>query len=167
MAPKKVIANFGVSQFIKFRVALCHGFAPGFCFASCNCCHDPFIVRSARINRFTIYSANVQKFAKCDFATTFGTNKSLHIGMSKNVNVRCSEQRKYKLAFEKFPTPSTVNFWQLNLKTKVCPGSCLPTDAMSWIREIEAAQNIDDLRTSHSIPAKQYPNFETLNTKIS
>ena len=26
-----------------------------------------------------------------------------------------------------------------------------PSDAISWIREIEAAQNIDDLRTSYSI----------------
>ena len=32
--------NLGVSQFTKFRAASCH------CFASCRCCHDPFIVRS-------------------------------------------------------------------------------------------------------------------------
>ena len=44
----EVIANFGISQFTKFRVAFCHCFAPCPCFASCNCCHDPLIVRSAQ-----------------------------------------------------------------------------------------------------------------------
>ena len=38
----KVIANFGVGQYSKFRVASCH------CVALCPCCHDPFIVRSAQ-----------------------------------------------------------------------------------------------------------------------
>ena len=37
-----------VSQFTKFRGASCHCVAPCPCFASCNCCHDPFIVRSAQ-----------------------------------------------------------------------------------------------------------------------
>ena len=32
----------GQSVFTKIRAASCH------CFASCNCCHDPFIVRSAQ-----------------------------------------------------------------------------------------------------------------------
>ena len=47
----KVIANskLGVSQFTKFRAAFCHCVAPCPCFASCNCCHAPFIVRSAQI----------------------------------------------------------------------------------------------------------------------
>ena len=46
----KVIASFklGVSQFTKFRVAFCRCCAPCPCFASCTCCHDPFIVRSAQ-----------------------------------------------------------------------------------------------------------------------
>ena len=41
----KVLANLklGVNQFTKFRAASCH------CFASCHCCHDPFIVRSAKL----------------------------------------------------------------------------------------------------------------------
>ena len=38
----KVLGKFDVSQFTKFRAASCH------CFASCHCCHDPFIVRSAQ-----------------------------------------------------------------------------------------------------------------------
>ena len=40
----KVFVSFklGVNQFTNFCVACCH------CFASCKCCHDPFIVRSAQ-----------------------------------------------------------------------------------------------------------------------
>ena len=48
----KVIANsrLGVSRCSQnFRAASCHCFAPRPCFASCNCCHDPSIVRSAQI----------------------------------------------------------------------------------------------------------------------
>ena len=41
------------------------------------------------------------------------------------------------------------------------------SDAISWIREVEAAQNIDDLRTSHATTGKQYPNFETLDAEIA
>ena len=46
----EVLANskLGVSQFTKFRAASCHCVAPCLCFASCNCCNDPFIVRKAQ-----------------------------------------------------------------------------------------------------------------------
>ena len=45
----KVLAKWGgQSVFTKFRVASCHCVAPCPCFASFNCCHDPFIVRSAQ-----------------------------------------------------------------------------------------------------------------------
>ena len=40
-------AKFGVRS-TKFRVASGHCVAFCFCFASCDCCHDPFIVRSAQ-----------------------------------------------------------------------------------------------------------------------
>ena len=44
----KVFANpkLGVSQFTKFRTGSCHCFASCHYFASFDCCHDPFIVRS-------------------------------------------------------------------------------------------------------------------------
>ena len=50
MGSLKVLANLnlGVSQSTKSRAASCHCFTPCPCFASCDCCHDPFIVRSAQ-----------------------------------------------------------------------------------------------------------------------
>ena len=39
---------------------------------------------------------------------------------------------------------------------------------MSWIREIEAAQNIDDFRTSHSTTGEKHkPNLKMLDAKIA
>ena len=38
---------------------------------------------------------------------------------------------------------------------------------MSWILEIEAAQNIDDLRTSYSTSVKYHYNFDMLHANIA
>ena len=74
-------------------------------------------------------------------------------------------REKDKLEFDKFP--STFIFWQFNFWTEVCSGSYRPSDAMSWTRESEAAQKANELRTSHSLAGKHYPNFETLDAKIA
>ena len=55
----------------------------------------------------------------------------------------------------------------MNFRTEVCSGSCHPFDAVSWIREIEAAQTTDDLKTSQSIAGNQYPNFEMLDANVA
>ena len=48
----------------------------------------------------------------------------------------------------------------------MCSVSYHPSDAMSWVCEIEAVQN-DDLSTSFSTTGKPHPNFETLDAKIA
>ena len=62
-----------------------------------------------------------------------------------------SYRDKDQLEFEKCPIPATYNHWQQIFKKKknrsvfrVLPSS----DAVSWVCEIEAVQNVDDLRTS-------------------
>ena len=45
------------SVFTNFRVAFCHCFAPCRYIASCDCCHDPFIVRSAQSTFHWFHSA--------------------------------------------------------------------------------------------------------------
>ena len=52
-----------------------------------------------------------------------------------------------------------MSYWQLNVRSEVCSGSCHPSDAMSWNREIEAAQTFDDQKT-FSITGNQCTNFE-------
>ena len=66
----KVLAKWnGQSVFTKFRVASCRCFAPCPGFASCNCCHDPFIVRSAQ-NRppFTGFTQSAHPY-RCSRST--------------------------------------------------------------------------------------------------
>ena len=78
-----------------------------------------------------------------------------------------SQREKDKLEFEKFPTSSTFNFRQLTFGIEVSSASDHSSDAMSWIREIEAAQDINDLGTSLSITGKYYFNFDMLDAEIA
>ena len=116
------------------------------------------------MNRFTICTENVWKFATCDFATTFGTATFESPRISP---YEVSYREKKKLEIREFPTRATFSFWQFNFRTEVCAGSCHTSDAMSWIRETESAQNTDDLKTCHPIPVKHFPNFETLNANTA
>ena len=47
----------------------------------------------------------------------------------------------------------------------MCSGSSRSSDATSWIREIDAAQTLDDLKTSQSTTGNQYTDFEMLDDK--
>ena len=62
--------------------------------------------KESRINRFTRYPANVQKFTECDVATTFGTTNSFDIRISPYDG---SYRDK-----NKFIIPE-ISHWQLNL----------------------------------------------------
>ena len=47
------------SVFTKFRAASCH------CFASCHCCHDPFIVRSPKLVHRSMVSLSFAHPSRC------------------------------------------------------------------------------------------------------
>ena len=51
-----------------------------------------------------------------------------------------------------------MEYWT-SKEQKKCSGSCPPSDTMSWIRELEAAQTIDDLNTSQFFTGDQYTHF--------
>ena len=55
-----------------------------------------------------------------------------------------------------------MSAWVQSLSPK-CPGACV----MSWIREIDATQTFDDLKTFPSIAGNQYPNFEMLDSRVA
>ena len=55
--------------------------------------------------------------------------------------------------------------WKTNFKTVVCSCSGFPTDAMSWINEVEIVESVDDLMTSQSIGGCRCPNLEMLDAK--
>ena len=52
--------------------------------------------------------------------------------------------------FDKFPTPATFACWKIRFKTEVCTCSQFPTEAMHWIKEVEMADSVDDLKSSSS-----------------
>ena len=55
------------------------------------------------------------------------------------------------LHFDKFPTPATFLCWKIRFKTEVCTCSQFPTEAMQWIKEVELADSVDELKSSLSI----------------
>ena len=71
------------------------------------------------------------------------------------------------LHFDKFPTPATFGCWKIRFKTEVCTCSQFPTEAMQWIKEVEMADSVDDLKSSCSVRGIQMTNFEVLDARIA
>ena len=71
------------------------------------------------------------------------------------------------LHFDKFPTPATFSCWKIRFKTEVCTCSQFPTEAMQWIKEVELADSVDELRSSTSIRSIPMPDFEVLDARIA
>ena len=46
-------------------------------------------------------------------------------------------------------------------------GTNHPAEALSWMKEVDMANSVDDLKTSRSISRRQYQNFETLDARIA
>ena len=71
------------------------------------------------------------------------------------------------LHFDKFPTPATFDSWKIRFKIEVCTCSQFPTEAMQWIKEVEMADSVDDVKSSSSVRGIQMPNFEVLDATIA
>ena len=71
------------------------------------------------------------------------------------------------LHFDKFPTPATFACWKIRFKTEVCTCSQFPTETMQWIKEVELADSVDELRSSSSIRSVPMPDFEILDARIA
>ena len=69
--------------------------------------------------------------------------------------------------FDKFPSPATFACWKIRFKTEVCTCSQFPTEAMLWIKEVQMAESVDDLKSSCSNRGIRTPDFEVLDAKIA
>ena len=80
-------------------------------------------------------------------------NSVLFSGGDSSKNYGADQQRLQisDLHFDKFPTPATFSCWKIRFKTEVCTCSQFPTEAMQWIKEVELADSVDELRSSSSI----------------
>ena len=86
---------------------------------------------------------------------------------SKNYGTDQQRLQISDLHFDKFPTPATFACWKIRFKTEVCTCSEFPTEAMLWIKEVEIADSVDDLRSSLSVRGIRMPDFEVLDAKIA
>ena len=88
-------------------------------------------------------------------------NSVLFSGGDSSKNYGADQQRLQisDLHFDKFPTPATFACWKIRFKTEVCTCSQFPTEAMQWIKEVELADSVDDLRSSSSIRSIPMPDF--------
>ena len=86
---------------------------------------------------------------------------------SKNYGADQQRLQISDLHFDKFSTPATFACWKIRFKTEVCTCSQFPTEAMLWIKEVEMADSVDDLKSSCSVRGIQMPNFEVFDAKIA
>ena len=95
-------------------------------------------------------------------------NSVLCSGGDASKNYGADQQRLQisDLHFDKFPTPATFACWKIKFKTEVCTCSQFHTEAMQWIKEVELADSVDDLRSSSSIRSIPLPDFEVLDARI-
>ena len=61
--------------------------------------------------------------------------------------------------FDEFPNPWTFQCWNTSFKTEGCSCCNFPTEAMLWIRDVEMAESVDDLKMSQSVGGCRFPNF--------
>ena len=86
---------------------------------------------------------------------------------SKNYGADKQRLQTSDLHFDKFPTAASFACWKIRFKTEVCTCSQFPTEATLWIKEVELADSVDDLRSSSSIRSISMPNFEVLDARIA
>ena len=105
---------------------------------------------------------------RCQSGPSAG-NSVLFSGGDSSKNSGADQQRLQisDLHFDKFPTPATFSCWKIRFKTEVCTCSQFPTEAMQWIKEVELADSVDELRSSSSIRSIPMPDFEVLDARIA
>ena len=72
-----------------------------------------------------------------------------------------------ELQFDRFFDPSSFLIWKTRFKTQVSSGSGFPSEAMLWIKEVEMAGSLDEVKSSRSVYGKHFPKFEMLDAKIA
>ena len=86
---------------------------------------------------------------------------------SKNYGANQQRLQISDLHYDKFSTPATFACWKIRFKTEECTCSQFPTETMQWIKEVEMADSVDDLKSSSSIRGISMPNFEVLDARIA
>ena len=68
----------------------------------------------------------------------------------------------------KFPDPTEFQNWKTNFRAEVCLKTANPQVIMLWIKEVEIAKSIDELKTSRSIVGRtDFLDFDMLGAMIA
>ena len=67
----------------------------------------------------------------------------------------------------KFTDHTEFQSWTVNFRTEVCSRAKNPIRALQWIKEIEAAESLDDLITPKSITGKDFPDYEEVDLMMA
>ena len=98
------------------------------------------------------------------------SQKFSHPQWGKNSNNYGADQQRLQISdlhFDKFPTQATFACWKIRFKTEICTCSQFPTEAILWIKEVELADSVDDLRSSSSARGIRMPDFDVLDARIA
>ena len=95
------------------------------------------------------------------------TSSTLPVEFPQNSLVGQQRQQKSELQFDKFTTPSSFPRWKIRFKNQVTTCSDSPSKATLWIKEVELADSVDELRSSSSTRGISMPNFEVLGARIA
>ena len=96
------------------------------------------------------------------FARKPSTMSSLFlVDIPQNSMVGQQRQQISELQFNNFPTFSTFLCWKIRFKNQVTICTDFSWDAMSWIKEVQVVDSLEELKSSQSIHGK-IPIFEML-----
>ena len=105
------------------------------------------------------------------FAMTSSARNSLFPvegGYPQNYVVDQQKTQILELHFDKFLAPSTFSCWKIRFKTEVCSCCNFTTETILCIKEVEMADSVDDLKSSHSIQGQtNVPNLGLLDARIA
>ena len=71
------------------------------------------------------------------------------------------------LHFDKFLHQQTLILEGKNSRLRCATCSQFPTEEMQWIKEVELADSVDELKSSSSVRGVSMPNFEVLDARIA
>ena len=95
------------------------------------------------------------------------TSSTMPVELPQSYMVGQQRQQISELQVDKLPNPQSFLVWKIRFKNQVTTCSDFPSDATLWIREVEMVDSLDDLKSSRSVCAQDFPNFEMLDAKIA
>ena len=89
-------------------------------------------------------------------------SSAIPVGFPQNSMVGQQRQQISDLQFDKFHNPQSFVMWKIRFKNQVTTCSDVLSDAMSWVKEVEMVDSLEELKSSRSVCGK---NFQILRCR--